>query len=425
MGNATAKFFCQKSRKKQMKILVCRDARISSKAIKGPLVKSIIEHGDEVIDAAIGTTPFFYFLMRVLKPDGGIMITASHNPPEWAGFKIRGRNGSPVSLGTGLEQIKKSAVARKYSKAKTAGMVTMLPGDWRNKYLDFLAEDIKIGKLRAVVDAGGGSAGLFLPDLLNKFPAVIYKPLFFEPDGSFQKHPPNPLLPEARQFVQKELARGIFQFGAIFDGDGDRVVFFDEKGNGVNPEFIFLFFALEELKKNPRSKFALPVDASKNIREVILEKGGKIKLCRRGYTFVKRAMQEADSPLSVEKSGHFFFRKFSYDDSALLAFLRLANFLSQSRRPLSQLVKPLGRYFSPPEFSFPTKDKTTAMARVKKFYKNAPMSLLDGVSVEFSDWWFNLRPSNTEEVVRLVVEAKNEKLFKEKLKELEGLIKNG
>jgi len=425
VGNATAQFLCQKSRKKQVKILVCRDVRVSSKQIKDSLIKGVINQGSEIVDIGIGTTPFFNFLVSTLKPDGGIMLTASHNPPDFAGFKIRGAGGKPISLGAGLEKIRKIVIARKYSQTQHLGKVNLAPEEsLRLKYLDFLSRGISIGKLQAVIDAGGGSASLFLPQLLAKFPDLIYKPLFFEPDGTFQRHPPNPLLKEAQQFIQKELARGIFQFGAIFDGDGDRVVFFDEQGNPVRAEYIFALFAAEALKKEKGLSFVVPINSSKAVREYIEENGGKIKISRVGYTFIRGAMQKNKAPLGVEMSGHFYFKKLFFNDSGLETWLRLAGLLSKTMRPLSQLVKPFERYVSSGEKNFPVKDKKTLLARVKKFYREGKISLLDGVTFEFPDWWFNLRPSNTEEIIRLVVEAKNKELFEEKLKELEGLIKN-
>lgn len=424
VGNVTVQYLSKSLRKKRLKILVCRDVRVSSESLRNALVKGIALAGAEVIDVGVGTTPYFYFLMqRYVKPDGGIMVTASHNPAEYNGFKIRSRGGKEISMGSGLENIKKSALLGKFKHLNLFETVNFKT--YTDEYIKFLQRDIKIEPIRIVVDAGGGSAALFLPKLLDYFPKLLYKPLFFELDGSFKKHPPNPLLPEAQQFVKEELKGGQFRFGAVFDGDGDRVLFFDEMGNFVRSEYIIALLAADILKKSPGSTFVFPVNTSRGAREYIQELGGKIKLSRVGQNSMSEAMRKSHAPLGGELSGHFYFQDFFYKDSSFMALLRLIQFLSHTHRQLSQLVKPVDeRYFSSGgEINFYVKDKMAVLGRLKKFYKDAKMNFLDGITVEYPEWWFNVRPSNTEPFMRLVVEAKDEKLYKEKVKEVENLVK--
>lgn len=422
LGNASVQYLSERLRKKRLRILVCRDVRLSSPALKNSLVKGITSAGGEVTDVGIGTTPYFYFLMHQVKPDGGIMITASHNPAEYNGFKIRSRGGMAVSLGTGLEKIKTLVLKGKEVRQDTLEITTYKT--YLREYLNFISQGITIAPIRAVIDAGGGSTVYFLPELLNKFPNLNYKPLFFEPDGSFKRHPPNPLLPESQKFVKEELKRGGYNFGAVFDGDGDRVLFFDEQGNFVRPEYVMGLFATEHLKKNPGAWFILPVNTAKGVQEYIQEKGGKIQLSRVGYTFVTPAMKKKKAEYGAEASGHFYFKRFFYEDSALLTLLKLASLLSQTHRPLSRLVKPFERYVSSGEINFYVKDKKTVLRRIKVFYRGGKISTLDGITVEYPDWRLNVRPSNTEPVVRAVLEAREMKLYEEKLREVEKLIKD-
>lgn len=437
VGNAVVQHLSQKLHKKRLKILVCRDVRKSSSSLRDALVKGAVWTGAEIIDVGIGTTPYFYFLMRHLKPDGGIMVTASHNPAEYNGFKIRERGGKPIGAGTGLEKIR--SLASKSFKGRLDNLEVINYENHEDSYLNFIAKGITIkNPIKAVVDAAGGSTAYFLPRLLNKFPNLIYKPLFFEPDGTFKTHPPNPLLPESQRFVKEELKRGQFRFGAIFDGDGDRVLFFDENGGLVRSEYILGLLAEEKLKKYPDRQFVLPVNTSKGVREYLGEKGAKIQLTKVGYAFMAPAMIKKKAEYGAEVSGHFYFRSFFYNDSALLALLKLASLLSRTHRSLSQLVRPFERYISSGEINFQVKDKKAVLRRIKGFYSKRPgrehlpgrpkyagpkISLLDGITVEYPDWWFNIRPSNTEPLMRIVVEAKGKQLYEEKLKEVEKLIK--
>jgi phosphomannomutase len=423
IGNATVVYLSKLLKKKRLKIIVCRDVRLSSSSLKNALLEGITSAGGEVLDAGIGTTPYFYFLLQRLKPDGGIMVTASHNPAEYNGFKIRGRGGKEISIGSGLEKIKEIALRGKIVRTASPEVITFQ--NYVDEYIEFLRRGTRIGSLDAVIDAAGGSTAFFLPKLLTLFDKFIYLPLFFEPDGSFEKHPPNPLLPEAQRFVKNELSKGKFHFGAVFDGDGDRVLFFDEKGNAIRSEYIVALLAANVLKNYPGSAFVFPVNASKNAREYIAELGGKIKISRVGQTFMSEAMKKWRASMGCELSGHFYFRDFFYKDSALMTWLRLAEFLSQTHRPLSQLVKPLEeRYISSGEINFQVQNRKAALKRIKYFYRGAKISFLDGITVEYPEWWCNVRPSNTEPLVRLVMEAKTRDIFDAKKKELETIIGN-
>lgn len=420
---ATAVFLSGKYKKKKLKFFICRDVRLSSPKLAQAVMKGILAQGSDVVDLGEGTTPYFYYLMATKSVDGGIMVTASHNPPEYNGLKIRGKGSKAVSLGTGLEHIKDLVLDETDDKKNNEHGEVLPPEDHSKEYIDFLAQQVKISRpLKIAVDASGGSTALFLSGLLSRFPNISYKPLFFEVDGSFGRHVPNPLAEESQVHVKKELEAGGYDFGVIFDGDGDRVVFFDETGKKIHPNYILALFAKKILKKKSGQSFVLSVNASRGVREFLEEQEGNVKLSAVGYVFMQKAMKDARALYGVELSGHFYFKDFFYDDSALLAFLKLAEALSEEEEPLSRLVGPFDRYISSGEINFPVKNKESINARFMTHFQNSKLKFLDGVSGEFSDWWFNIRPSNTEPLVRLVLEAKNEKLFEEKMAEIKSLI---
>lgn len=425
IGNAHAVFCARQSKKEKVTILLCRDIRLSSPALHHAMIEGITESGSRVIDAGIATTPLFYFLVHMVKCDGGIMITASHNPAEYNGMKMLGKAGASIAEGTGIEKIRDAVIAKTYSKGKEFGTIET-PEDRRKEYADYLVKKNTVKEIRVVVDACGGAPTYVLPAVLEKIPSVIYKPLFFEPDGSFKKHSPNPLDPKAQRFVTAELRNGSYAFGAVFDGDGDRIVFFDEKGNRVLSEFVAGLFVDAYLKKEKGAVLVLPPNTSRGVREYIVERGGRIKLSRVGYALIQPVMKKIKAPFGVEISGHFHFREFFYRDSGVLALIKLAEILSHTARPLSQLVVPMQRYITSGEVNFSVHDKETVLEAIETHYRelrDAKISKVDGVSVDFPDWWFNIRESNTEPLVRLVLEAKTKELFTKKFEEVKRFLR--
>lgn len=422
IGRATADFLSKKYKKRNLSIIIGGDVRLSTPALKESIAKGLMLQGVKVMDAGIGTTPYFYFLISHLRPDGGVIITASHNPKDYNGLKIRDKECNAISADSGLKKIKEMATKGQFRKVAKPGVLAKAP-DCEEEYFKMVSQGIKLkNEVQAVIDASGGSACLILPRILAKFPQVSYKPLFFSADGSFSKHSPNPLLAESQTFAIKELQKGKYRFGVVFDGDGDRIVFFDEKGNPLKAELIFGLFAEQKIKEGYRGYFVLPANTSKGVRDFIKNSGAKVKLTKIGYTFVQKAMRDFKAAFGVEVSAHFYFQDAFYKDSGAMTLLRLIQVLSLNPRPLSQLVKTFDTYISSGELNFEVEDKKAVLKRAKKTYSKAKISELDGVSIEFPDWWFNLRPSNTEPVIRLCLEAKKPELFKKKLAEVKGLI---
>lgn len=423
IGNAAAVFLSRKYKKQKLTLFVGSDVRVSSPLLKRALIDGITAQGSVVVDIGVVTTPLFYFALSNSKNDGGIMVTASHNPPEYNGFKICGRNCEHISGATGIQTIKKLAIRKKPHSTDAIGEIR-IDSSWAYKYISYLTKKAKIKKARVVIDAAGGSAALILSKLLSSFPGLIYKPLFFTPDGTFSAHNPNPLLPESQEFVKEQLSSNSFDFGVVFDGDGDRIVFFDEFGNEIRGDFIVALLAGEFLKKHPRSYAAINVTASKSVEEHIIASGGKPLRTKMGYVHISPAMRRMRAIVGGETSDHFYFRDFGYHESSMYALLKVLEIISKTPKKLSHLVKPLQKYTTAPETNFHVRSKTGAIKAVlKKFAQGGKISHLDGITVEFSDWWFNLRPSNTEPLVRLTVEANTKELFEEKHKELSGFIR--
>ncbi len=424
IGNATAVFLAKKYKRRKLTLLVGSDVRTSSPVLKKALIEGIVIQGSSVVDVGVVTTPLFYFALAHSKNDGGVMVTASHNPPEYNGFKIRGKGTEPIGGSSGLKTIQKLASRNKMGEGRAPGRVS-IKTDINEEYIATLVRGAKTGKARIVIDAAGGSAALILPKLLSHFPGVLYKPLFFTPDGSFSVHNPNPTMPKAQEFIKDELSSCSFDFGVVFDGDGDRIVFFDEFGNEVRGDFIVALLAGEFLKDRPRSSVVVNVTASKAVLEYITAAGGKPIRSKMGYVNISPAMRKARAIVGGETSHHFYFRDFGYNESSMYALLKMLAIVSRTPKKLSHLIRPLQKYITAPEANFDVRDKEKVIqAALKRFGKGGEISRLDGITVDFPDWWFNLRPSNTEPLVRLTVEAKTRQLFDAKQKELSEFIRS-
>ncbi|MBI2640122.1 MAG: phosphomannomutase/phosphoglucomutase [Candidatus Sungbacteria bacterium] len=422
IGNAIAVFLSRKYKKQKLTLFVGSDVRVSSPLLKKALIEGVTSQGSAVVDIGIVTTPLFYFALSNSRNDGGVMVTASHNPPEYNGFKVLGKGLEPVSGESGLFAIKKLAAQKIQSSPKVIGAIREERG-WTERYISCLAKKAKIGKARVVIDAAGGSAALILPKLLSRFPNLIYKPLFFTPDGTFSLHNPNPTLAEAQDFAKEELASGSFDFGVIFDGDGDRILFLDEFGKEVRGDFITALLAGWFLKKHRGDAVVLNVTASKAAEEYIMAAGGKSIRSKMGYVHISPLMRQKRAIVGGETSHHFYFRDFAYKESSMYALLKMLEIVSRTPKKLSHIVRPLQKYHTAPETNFSVKNKKSAIASVlKKFARGGKVSRLDGITVDFPDWWFNLRPSNTEPLVRLTIEANTKELFDEKQKEISDFI---
>lgn len=410
-----------KKNERSMRIVVSADARLSSPVLKEAFLRGLLEEGVYVIDAGLTTTPMHTFVVNRIGADGGAMITASHNPAQFNGIKLTGPHGA-IGEGSGMEEMAQMAARGIFEDGIQKGSVreeNFLPA-----YVDFLASQFpsaKQAQMNIAFDAGNGMTGLLLRPLIAKFLGIHSTFLHDEIDMSFPNHEANPVKPENIVDLQEEVGKGGYSFGAAFDGDGDRAAFIDEKGAIIPGDLIIAFFAKRFIQKEGDA-IVYEVRSSRVVKEEIERAGGKPILARAGHSFIKAAMRTTNAVFGGETSGHYMFRDFFFAESALLAFLVLLDIMTQKKERLSALVAPLRRYAKLPEINFIITDKESAMDRVAAAFSDAEISYLDGVTVSYADWWCNLRPSNTENLLRLNIEATTEPLLEEKKQLITRLI---
>lgn len=418
IGRAFIKFL----NKKNLKIGVGQDGRLSSPSLFRALTKGIIDQGATVIDIGLSITPMLYFAVAHFKFDGGINITGSHLSSERNGFKLVREKAVPISEKTGLKEIKKLAMKGKFFKEKKG---RILEKDIRADYLDFNLKDFKIStfkSLKLVIDTANAVPGILIPYLKKRIPAQIYS-LFGKLDGTFPNHSPNPLIKENLRSLQKEVKNKKADFGVAFDGDGDRIIFIDERGEVISGDLITAFLASLVLKENPRVKILYDIRSSRAVEETIKENRGKPLVWRVGHSLIKEKMRKENIIFAGELSGHYYRKDHYFSEVPLFVLFKILEVLSQTKKSLSELIKPLKRYFYSGEINFRVEKKTKILKLLEKRYQKEKTSYLDGLRVDFKDWWFLVRPSETEDLLRLIIEAKTKELMEEKKKELVTLIK--
>jgi phosphomannomutase len=399
-------------------VLVGRDARKSSDKLFASLAKGITDQGADVVDMGLCTTPMFYFANQ--KYPAGVMVTASHNPAKFNGLKLCREEAIPISGETGIEEIRSIVKGNRFEDVKKKGKI--VKKDFLADYIKHVSKFIKnIKPLKAVVDAGNGMGGLTLPKIFAKTACNII-PLYFDIDCSFPNHEANPLKDEAVVDLQKSVIKEKADLGIAFDGDADRAAFFDEKGRRVPADLITALLAVHFLNQKKGQKIIYEVRSSWAVKEEIVKCGGIPLLERAGHAFIRKRMRDEDAVAGGEKSGHYFFRDNFYADSAIIAALLVLQILSESGKRMSELVKPLMRYFNSGELNFEVEDKDYALEKVEDAYSDGKISKVDGITIEFDDFWFNLRKSNTEPLIRLNLEAKSEKKMKDELKKIKTII---
>jgi phosphomannomutase len=397
IGNATAQYLGA------AKLVVSRDMRVSGESLKNAFVEGATDAGADCVDAGLLSTPGNYFAVAHYGFPGGVAITASHNPKEYNGVKVSREKAIPVGLETGLAEIEQIVKSGTYKTAKSKGKVSTLSViDDLTKHVLKVAGEIR--PLKVVIDAGNGMAGLTLPPILAKLPIKTTR-LFFELDGRFPNHEANPLKPENVKDLEKAVRETGADLGVAFDGDADRCAFVDEKGEAVPCDLMTAVIAKDIIRREPGAIILYDCRSSRAVREEIEAAGGRAFPERVGHAFMKATLREKDGAFAGELSGHYYFRDNFYCDSADIAFLRMLNVLSASKAPLSEIVRPLRRYFNTGEVNFRVEDKDAKIEKLAGVFSDGRISHLDGITVEYPDWWFNVRKSNTEPLLRLVLEG--------------------
>ncbi len=400
-------------------VVVGRDMRTSSEALFAALGRGLTDGGKNVIDIGRVTTPMLYFAVNVLNGAGGVMITASHNPAEYNGFKLVREQGIPISATTGLAEIKKGALGAA-TPTKTKGSIRHESVD--DRYVEFFNRRFSISLDREVIiDTGNGMVGAILPRVLEK-QNIPYKGLFFAPDGNFPNHEANPLKEENLEDLRREMKANPGAVGAAFDGDGDRVAFLDEDGNLVRGDLLTALIASHLLDERGPGTIIYDLRSSRVVAEVIREHGGKPVKTRVGHSFIKALMRKEKALFAGELSFHFYFSDFFYCESGILAMLMVIKLLADSGKSLKSLIAPLRKYAHSGEINFRVTDQQAAMEAAAARFSDGEITRLDGLSVDYPDWWFNLRPSNTEPLLRLNAEADSPELLAEKLQEIKAVL---
>jgi len=420
VGRATAAFLGA------TEIAVGRDMRVSGPALSAALIDGLRDQGANVTDIGLVSTDTLYFAVGKYGFQAGVMITASHNPAAYNGFKICREEARALSMETGIAEIRDLVVN---------GNLPPVPGKRGDLYekdvIDAYAGHVlgmidpaTIKPLKIAVDAGNGMGGLLVPRVFANLPCEIV-PLYFELDGTFPNHEANPIEPENIRDLQHAVTEQGCDLGVAFDGDADRMFLIDEHGAFVGGDMTTAMVSLQMLRKNPGSAIVYNLICSRTVPETIEEHGGRPIRSRVGHSFIKALMRDEDAIFGGEHSGHFYFRDNWYADSGLIALLTVLQLISDEDQTLSEILEPIDNRFRSGEINSEVADVGGTVKRVEEHFSSqgADLDHLDGLTVGFDDWWFNLRASNTQPLLRLNVEADGRALLEEKTAEVLRLVR--
>jgi len=408
------------------KVLVGRDCRVSSDEIHEYLLAGITDAGADVYDIGLSTTPMVYFGTANYGFKASVQITASHNPREYNGMKVSRENALPVGLDSGLGQIKEWIDSGRPTPP-VAAKGKVIPMDIHKDYLDFLLKfKGDYSSLKIAFDLSNGMAALYAKEIFGEEPDYIFDNL----DGTFPNHEPNPLIPKNVEPLQKLVAKVGADVGVIYDGDADRVMFVDEKGQFISPDLMIAVlghYYVEE--RGLKGTVLQDIRSSKAVGEYLTPMGCRMETWKVGRAFAAKKLRELDGVWGGELAGHYYFRDFFYSDSGLLASMLILRVVAKMKSmgvSLSQLIGRIARYKNSGEINFRIEDKAGAMEAVKEYFTTSetPTAIMDfdGYRVEFPDWWFNIRPSNTEPYLRFICEATSDELLDEKVAKTKSLL---
>jgi len=419
-------FLRQKELKRNtVKLVAGHDMRLSSPSLFSALRKGVIDQGGELIDIGLSSTPTFYFAVAYFKYDGGILVTASHNPKEYNGLKLVREESKPVGKGMGMEELKELVREDKLVTAATQGKVV--------EHNSVGKEEIEVVKQWA--DFSQIKAFKIVLDTANSMGITYLDPLFFDLsqvevvrmnnmlDGSFPSHQPDPFQEKNVKDLCERVKSENADLGIATDGDGDRIFFVDNEGELIEPAIVRGIMARIFLRTNPGAVICYDIRPGKITEDLILESGGRPSVTRVGHSLIKEQMLREGAVFGGESSGHFFVQfPFGTFESPLIITVKFLQELSESGLTAAEYVRPLKRYFHSGEINYTVKEKNTAFARLREKYHDAKISELDGLTFTYSDWWFNVRGSNTEPLLRLNLETRARSLLSEKIREVEQVI---
>ena len=417
IGRATVVFLKAKT------IAVGRDARVSSPALFESFTKGVMDQGCNVIDLGVISTPMVYYASGTLKVDGAISLTASHNPQQYNGLKINRASAVPVGQDSGMKDIEKLVGQNAFEDVAQKGMMTK--HNIANEYMDHFASFAKLGdkKLKVVIDFGNGTGVLEFP-LFKKFSENLeIVPICETLDMSFPNHEANPLKAETLKMLQKKVLEEKADIGISFDGDADRAGFVDENAKIIPMDYITGMIAEIVLEREKGATILYDLRSTRAVKEIIEENGGKAEECRVGHAFIKKQMREKGAVFAGELSGHYYFKENFTAESASFAALLLLNLLAETGQPLSELTRKMHKYFQSGEINSEVENKEEIIKTLEETYKDGKLDLLDGIKIVYPTWWFSVRGSNTEPLLRLNVEADTKEQMEEKRDELLKIIR--
>ena len=408
------------------KVLIGRDMRVTSDDMFHALARGITDAGAYVYDMGLTTTPLVYYFTAKHGFEASVMITASHNPKEYNGLKVSRKDALPVGYDTGLGELEQKVLHEEVVITAPKGKVVDYPV--KEEYLQFQSQyHYNIDNLNLVMDCSNGMASILVKEIFGNQPLYLFDTL----DGTFPNHEANPLEPENIVALQEKVRETKADIGVVFDGDADRVMFVDEHGDFIPPDLMIAVlghYFIEE--KNVQGLVIQDIRTSKSVAEYLEKMGREMYIWRVGRAYAAMKLREIDGAFGGEYAGHYYFRDFFYSDSAMIAAQVLLHVFADMKKKgvsVSQLIGQIKRYANSGEINFTIEEKKAAMEAVVKTAtaQEKPEKILDfdGYRVEFPDWWFNIRPSNTEPYLRLLMEARTEALLKEKRAFIEGILK--
>ena len=400
------------------KVVIGRDMRPHSQQLFEGISRGITDQGADVIDLGLSSTPQSYFANGTLKADGSVMITASHNPGEWNGFKLCKADAVPISGATGIMDIQKIVEDKAWQDVPVKGRISTY--DITGEYAAFLRSFAKVDrKLKVVVDYANAMGLYEIAGITDLFDIV---PMYDVMDGTFPNHEANPLKTDTLDAIRAKVREVKADFGAAFDGDADRCGFIDDNGEIIPMDLFTALIAQDILSRGPAT-ILYDLRSSRAVKECIEENGGRAIQCRVGHAFIKNQMRENDAVFAGELSGHYYFKQNFTAESQGLAMIMLANLICAKNQPLHELIAPLKKYASSGEINSKVADVKPILDEIRAKYADGHMFELDGISSEYENWWFNVRSSNTEPLLRLIVEADTRELMEAKRDELLAIIR--
>jgi len=424
IGSAYAVFLKHDTGRDDLTVMVCRDMRVSSTPLQASLVRGITEQGVNVVDIDLASTPTFYFGVAKYGYDGGVQVTASHNPAQFNGFKMVRANAVAISGETGIMDIRDMAEKNDFPVVETIGNVSLREGTIQDEvaYALTKADVSNIKPFHVVVDNGNGMGALVIDELFKHLPCTLTR-MYFDLDGTFPNHEANPFKEENNEDIRAKILETGADLGIMLDGDSDRVFFMDNTGKTVEPAIVRGILSQIYLREYPGGAVGYDVRPGKITEDMILGAGGKPFVTRVGHSLIKEKSREMNAIFAGESSGHFFVRApFGFFEMPAIIILKFLQEISESGKTVREYVAPYETYAHSGEINFHVADKQNALNRLRTQYEDHLTQDFDGLSFDFGDWWCNVRMSNTEDAVRLNVEAVNQAVVTAGVKEVSKII---